>query len=443
VNNLVRAARAKVFVTESGTVKLHWKILIGMVAGIVVGLLINESFVIGGPLGAFLGKLSFIRTAFVFVFKPLIGPVGTIFIKLLKMLIVPLILASMVVGVAKVGDIRKLGGLGGRTFVFYLLTTFASVIVGLILVNIIRPGSGSPMLAGDVPEAARAQIGVWDVIINMVPANPIEAMANMNILPIIVFALFFGAILTTMGNRGKPLVDFFDSLNEAMMKMADVVILLTPIGVFALIAKVVADTGFSIFANLGKYMVTVLLGLAIHAFVTLPVLLKMVGRANPARYFTKVSPALTTAFSTSSSSATLPITIDCVEQRAGIQPRVASFVLPLGATINMDGTALYESVAAVFIAQVYGIDLSFPQQMMVFFTATLAAVGAAGIPSAGLVTMAIVLKAVGLPLEGIGMILAVDRILDMCRTTVNVWGDTVGCAVISRLQGDETPSQIS
>jgi len=276
----------------------------------------------------------------------------------------------------------------------------------------------------------------------MIPANPIEAMANMNILPLIVFALFLGAVLTTLGSRGRPLIEFFDSLNDAMMKMADIVIMLTPVGVFALIAKVVADTGFSIFANLGKYMFTVLLGLTVHAFVTLPVILRFIGGANPRRYVGKISPALTTAFSTSSSSATLPVTLDCVEEGAGISSRVSSFVLPLGATINMDGTALYESVAAVFIAQVYGIDLTFPQQTMVFLTATLAAIGAAGIPSAGLVTMAIVLKAVGLPLEGIGMILAVDRILDMCRTTVNVWGDAVGCAVISRLQGDGVPEQI-
>jgi Na+/H+-dicarboxylate symporter len=212
--------------------------------------------------------------------------------------------------------------------------------------------------------------------------------------------------------------------------------------VFALLAAVVAESGPGIFANLGKYMATVLLGLAIHALVTLPILLKLVGGANPKRYFEKVATALTTAFSTASSSATLPLTIDCVETKAKVAPRVSSFVLPLGATINMDGTALYESVAAVFIAQVYGIDLSFGQQVLIFLTATLAAIGAAGIPSAGLVTMAIVLNAVGLPLEGIGMILAVDRILDMCRTSVNVWGDTVGCTVVARLMGEATPDEI-
>ncbi len=412
--------------------KLHWKILIGMIAGVIVGLLVNDEFGVGGPVGTFLER----------VIEPLFDPIGRIFITLLKMLIVPLILASMVLGVARVGDIRKLGGLGGRTFAFYLMTTWASVLVGLILVNLIRPGAGAPSLPGNVPEAARNVRGFWDTIIGMIPSNLFEAMANMDILPIIVFSLFFGAILTTLGKKAEPLINFFDSLNAAMLKMADVVIKLTPYGVFALLASVVAETGPSIFTNLGKYMLTVLLGLAIHAVVVLPLLLRYVGRVGPSRYLSNVAPALTTAFSTASSSATLPLSMDCVENRAGISKRVSSFVLPIGATINMDGTALYESVAAVFIAQVYGIELSLMQQVVVFLTATLAAVGAAGIPSAGLVTMAIVLNAVGLPLEGIGMILAVDRILDMCRTTVNVWGDTVGCAVIARLEGDDVPSQL-
>lgn len=412
--------------------KLHWKIIIGMVAGVVVGLVVNESSPVPGV----------VKTPFTVVFTPLIGPVGQIFIKLLKMLIVPLIMASMITGVARVGDIRKLGGLGGKTFVFYIVTTFASVLVGLVLVNIVRPGAGAPGVGGEVPEAVRTQVTIGAVLLNMVPANPVKAMAEMQILPLIVFSLLFGAVLTTMGSKGKPLVDLFGSLNDAMMKLTDWVIQLAPYGVFALLATVVVETGPGIFANLGKYMATVLLGLAVHAVVTLPLLLRLLGGANPKRYFEKVAPALTTAFSTASSSATLPLTLDCVETKAKVAPRVSSFVLPLGATINMDGTALYESVAAVFIAQVYGIDLTFGQQILIFLTATLAAIGAAGIPSAGLVTMAIVLKAVGLPLEGIGMILAVDRLLDMCRTTVNVWGDTVGCAVVARLMGEETPAEI-
>jgi Na+/H+-dicarboxylate symporter len=414
--------------------KLHWKILIGMGLGVVVGLLANESVSIPG--------LSFLDSPVRTVLAPFLDPVGQIFIKLLKMLIVPLIVASMVMGVARVGDIRRLGNLGGKTFGFYVLTTFASVLVGLIAVNIIRPGVGASSLGGDVPDVARTPVTVGSILLNMIPDNPVRAAADGQILPLIVFSLLLGAVLTTIGQKAKGLVDFFDSLNAAMMKLTDWIIKLTPIGVFALIATVVVQTGPGIFANVGRYMLTVIVGLGFHALVTLPLLLRLVGRANPRRFVSKVAPALTTAFSTASSSATLPLTMECVEVEAGVKKRVSSFVLPLGATINMDGTALYESVAAVFIAQLYGIDLSFGQQVLVFLTATLAAIGAAGIPSAGLVTMAIVLNAVGLPLDGIGIIIAVDRILDMFRTSVNVWGDTTGCVVISRLVGDETPEAI-
>jgi proton glutamate symport protein len=392
---------------------------------VIAGFLINESLGIPG--------LSFLDTPARALLGPLIGPVGTVFIKLLKMLIVPLVLASMIMGVARVGDVRRLGSLGGRTFAYYNLTTFASVLVGLVMVNLIRPGLGGTVLGAQTPDVVRTPVTVGSIIINMIPDNPIRAAADGQILPL------FGAVLTTIGERAKPMVDFFDSLNSAMMKLTDWVIRLTPIGVFALIASVVAETGTDIFANVGRYMATVLLGLAIHALVTLPLLLWLLGRVNPRRYAAKIAPALTTAFSTASSSATLPLTIECVEVEAGVSRRVSSFVLPLGATINMDGTALYESVAAVFIAQLYGIDLSFGQQVLVFLTATLAAIGAAGIPSAGLVTMAIVLKAVGLPLDGIGIIIAVDRLLDMFRTSINVWGDAAGCVIVSRLMGHEAP----
>jgi len=412
--------------------KLHWKILIAMALGVGVGLLINESVSVPG--------LAFLQGPLRTVLHPLLGPVGTIFIKLLKMLIVPLIVASMVMGVARVGDIRRLGNLGGKTFAYYLLTTFASVLLGLVLVNLIRPGVGGAVLGASTPEVARTHVTVGSIIVNMVPDNPIKAAADGQILPLIVFSLLLGAVLTTLGDRARVLVDFFDGLNEAMMKLTDWIIRLTPIGVFALIATVVVETGTGVFGNVGRYMLTVLAGLAIHALVTLPLILWLVGRVNPRWFAARVAPALTTAFSTASSSATLPLTIECVEVEAGVSRRVSSFVLPLGATVNMDGTALYESVAAVFIAQLYGIDLSLGQQVLVFLTATLAAIGAAGIPSAGLVTMAIVLNAVGLPLDGIGIIIAVDRILDMFRTSVNVWGDAAGCAVVARLVGEEVRS---
>jgi len=403
-----------------------------MVAGVVVGLLINPDIHMPGT--------GFLEGAFRTALGPLIGPVGAMFIKLLKMLIVPLIVASIIMGVARVGDIRKLGALGGRTFVFYILTTFASVAVGLVLVNIIQPGVGGSSLGAVAPDVVHTKVTPSSIFLGMVPSNPVEAAARGQILPLIVFSLLLGAVLTTIGAKGRPLIDMFDSLNEAMMRLTGWIIRLTPVGVFALIATVIVEAGPGIFANVGKYMATVLLGLTVHALVTLPLLLWFVGRVRPRTFASRVAPALTTAFSTASSSATLPLTIECVEKKAGVSARVSSFVLPLGATINMDGTALYESVAAVFIAQLYGVDLSFGQQVLVFLTATLAAIGAAGIPSAGLVTLAIVLGAVGLPLDGIGMILAVDRILDMFRTSVNVWGDATGCVVVSRLEGEDAPT---
>jgi Na+/H+-dicarboxylate symporter len=414
--------------------KLHWKILIGMALGVATGLLINPETAIPG--------LDFLARGARAALGPLVEPVGQIFVKLLKMLIVPLIVASMVTGVARVGDIRKLGGLGARTVAYYLTTTFAAVLVGLVLVVIVRPGVGGSAFGAQAPEAVETQVTVSSILLSLVPENPIKAAAEGQILPLIVFSLLLGAVLTTLGERAKPLTSFFESLNAAMMKLTEWVIKLTPIGVYALIAAVVASTGPSIFANMGKYMACVVVGLAVHSVVTLPLLLKLGGGASPKRYAGAVAPALTTAFSTASSSATLPLTIECVEENGKVPPRVASFVLPLGATINMDGTALYESVAAVFIAQLYGIDLSMGQLVLVFLTATLAAIGAAGIPSAGLVTMAIVLSAVGLPLHGIGMIIAVDRILDMFRTMVNVWGDAVGCVVVNRLDGNGTPAEI-
>jgi len=414
--------------------KLHWKILIGLALGVATGLLINPETDVAG--------LGFLARAARAVLGPVLDPVGKMFVKLLKMLIVPLIVASMVTGVARVGDIRKLGGLGARTMVYYLVTTLSAVLVGLVLVVAVRPGVGGTALGAQAPEAAGTHVTVSSILLDLVPDNPIRAAADGQILPLIVFSLLFGAALTTLGQRAQPVAAFFESLNDAMMRLTDWVIKLTPIGVYALIGAVVASTGPGIFANMGKYMLCVVIGLAVHSMITLPLLLKLFGRASPRRYASAVAPALTTAFSTASSSATLPLTIECVEDNAKVPSRVASFVLPLGATINMDGTALYEAVAAVFIAQLYGVDLSMGQLVLVFLTATLAAIGAAGIPSAGLVTMAIVLTAVGLPLHGIGMIVAVDRVLDMFRTMVNVWGDAVGCVVVGRMEGNETPEPI-
>jgi len=361
---------------------------------------------------------------------------GTLFLKALKMIIVPLIIASMIVGVTGMGDVRKLGRVGGLTLVYYMVTTGLAVLIGIVLVNIIRPGAGLAMAGATVPDqvAAKQTLGVADIVLSFVSDNIMRAMSEMDILPIIVFSLVFGAILTTIGDAGKPVIAFFNGVNEALMKMIHLIMLLAPIGVFGLVAGRFAAAGSlsALIGGLGRYMTTVLVGLAIHGFIVLPILLFVFGRRNPYRYMMNMGSALLTAFSTASSSATLPLTIESVHENNGVHRRAAYFVLPIGATINMDGTALYESVAAIFIAQVAGIHLTLTQQCLIFITATLAAVGAAGIPQAGLVTMVIVLRAVGLPLEGVGLILAVDWLLDRFRTMINVWGDACGAGIIDR-----------
>ncbi len=457
-----------------------------------------------------------------------IGFLGDIFLNALFMLVVPLVVASMVTGIAKLGHLRQLGSLGGKTIVYYLSTTAISVIIGIILVNIIQPGMGVPRkqdfhpqasylieprpisggsilkFAGDdnrfsatdytsrfaihlldqdvrgvidassymtekhIPishwvdksgkkvEPAVSGVGVeiklierkfsfLDVIIGLIPKNLFTAMANNNILPLIMFSLVFGGILTTLGDRGRPVIELFEGLNEAFLKFIRLLMYFAPLGILGLVAARLGQAelssagGFATeVAQMAKYFFTVIIGLLIHASIVLIPIIYILARKNIIRYLSNISPALLTAFSTASSSATLPITIECVEDRNKISNRTASFVLPLGATINMDGTALYEAVAAIFIAQVYGVPLGFGAQVIIFLTATLAAIGAAGIPEAGLVTMVIVLNAVGLPTEGIAMILAIDWFLDRCRTTVNVLGDSVGAAIIDRWEGQTT-----
>jgi len=370
-----------------------------------------------------------------------VGWMGTLFLKALRMIIVPLILASMIVGITGLGDVRKLGRMGGLTVLYYAVTTGLAVFLGIVMVNLIQPGVGIELGDTAVPEQVmgKEELGFKDIILSFLSNNIFEAMSDMDILPIIVFALVFGGILTTLGEQGEVVIRFFEGLNDAIMKMVTLIMWFAPLGVFGLVAArfgeaSAAEAGglTALIGGLGKYMLAVLVGLGIHGFVLLPLILWLFARRNPFSYLLNMSTPLLTAFSTASSSATLPLTIDHVTERNKVSRQSSYFVLPLGATINMDGTALYESVAAIFIAQAVGIDLTFNQQVMVFITATLAAIGAAGIPQAGLVTMVIVLRAVGLPLEGIGLILAVDWLLDRFRTAVNVWGDSCGAAVIDR-----------
>jgi len=352
---------------------------------------------------------------------------GDIFILLLRMIIVPLVLASMVTGIVSLGNVRNLGRIGLRTFIYYAVTTLLAVGVGLILVNLLKPGEGVSLgQTTGFAQPARETPSAVDIIRDIVPKNIFEAMAKEKVLSVIFFSLLLGTAISAVGERGKPLTKLFESLNAVMMKITSWVMRLAPLGVFALMAWTIGEMGLDVLKPLALYMVTVVLGLGVHAAVTLPVLLRVFGRYSPLKFAKETFSAVATAFSTASSAATLPITMECVEKNAGIPNKVAGFVLPIGATVNMDGTALYEAVAAMFIAQAYGYDLSIAQQLTIMLTATLASIGAAAIPGAGLVTLVIVLRAVNLPLEGVAMILAVDRILDMCRTAVNVWGDSCG-----------------
>ena len=365
---------------------------------------------------------------------------GTLFLNALKMTIVPLVVAAIITGVTSMGDIRKLGRIGGLTILYYASTTALAVLIGLVIVNLIQPGSGVAELSNIVPEKASEKVGIGfkDIILSLVHPNLLGAAVENKLLPIIVFSLFFAAALTTIGEKGTSVIRFFDGLNEVMMKIVIWLMYFAPIGIFALIAARLGAAGggeafWSEITSVGWYFVAVILGLFIH-FLLLIGILHLFSNHGMS-YLKQMMRALLTAFGTASSSATLPLTMECAIE-GGVDKRAVKFVLPLGATVNMDGTALYEAVAVMFIAQAYGYSMGLTEQTIIFITATLAAIGAAGIPQAGLVTMVIVLTAVNLPLEGIGMLLAVDWLLDRIRTMVNVWGDSVGAAVIERVIPD-------
>jgi len=412
---------------------LHWQILAALVLGVGAGLI--------WPRGATI--LGNIHPYAVFDF------LGTLFLRALKMVIVPLLAGSIISGVAGVGARRGLGRLFGKTFGWYITTSLLAILTGLLLVNLIQPGlsGGVPVgqrmgLSEAPPELAEKLAGrgagdIVGIIQRMVPENPVAAAAEGQMLPLIFFCLLFGLAVTTLPEeQRRAQLGFWETLFAAMMKITSWVIATAPLGIFGLMAKITAASGFAAFAPLARYGLTVLGALFVHAVIILPLLIWIIGKVAPQRHIRIMAPALLTAFSTRSSSATLPLTMDRVENGAGVSNRVTSFVLPLGATINMDGTALYECVAAMFIAQAYGVELGFFSQMLVVFTALLASIGAAGIPAAGLVMIAVILEAVGLPLEGLALILAIDPILDMFRTAVNVWSDSCGAVVVARTEGE-------
>lgn len=409
---------------------LHWQILIALAVAAVAG-----SFSGGGVAIAGVPVVS------------VYGFIGDLFLNALKMLIVPLIASSIIMGMASMGQ-EAVGRLSLRTLVYYVTTSLIAILTGLAFVNLVRPGvvHGQPFaatvgMAGRVHELAgkvggRGAADVVGIFLRMVPENIVAAAGdNRRMLAVIFFSLLFGYYMARIENPGgETLRSFWQGVLDVMMRITDLVMRFAPIGVFGLVAKVIATTGFAAFGPLLRFFFTVLAALLVHSFLTLPILLRLGGVRHPVAHYRAMAPALLMAFSTSSSSATLPLTLECAEKRAGIPNRVAAFVLPLGATVNMDGTALYECVAAMFIAQAYGIHIGFGVQFTVVLIALLTSIGVAGIPSASLVAITVILSAVGLPLEAVGLILVVDRVLDMLRTSVNVLSDSCGAAIVARLE---------
>jgi proton glutamate symport protein len=416
-----------------GKLALHWQILIGMIAGLLFGV----------------AAVSF---SFSWAVTDWVKPFGTIFINSLKLIAVPLIIASLIKGVSDLQDISKLSKMGGRTILFYLITTVVAVSIGLLLVNIFQPGSGLSedtrnSLVADFQEQAGEKIdaaasqkekGPLQPLVDLVPGNIFDAASNNgNMLQVIVFVVFFGiGLILVPDETAKPVKDFFDGLNAVILKLIDLIMLTAPFGVFSLLAALVVDTpSLDIFVALLKYSLCVVGGLALMVFGFYPFLVRFFTGRRYGFFLKGISPAQMLAFSTSSSAATLPVTMERVEEHLGVDDEVASFVLPVGATINMDGTSLYQAVAAVFIAQAFGMELGFDKQLSIVLTATLASIGSAAVPGAGMVMLVIVLGAIGVPEAGLALIFAVDRVLDMCRTTVNVTGDAAVAMIVAKSVG--------
>lgn len=410
--------------------KLHWQIAIALALAVVAGLT--------------LGKQEW--------FLQIAGFAGALFLNALKMIIIPLIAAAIISGLANIGEGATVGRMGLRTVAFYLGTGFIAILTGLVFINLLHPGivDGQPAGprmglgsadAGQVLEDIKGKSGadMWAVLLRLIPTNPIGAAAGGDILGLVTFCLLFGWAATLLPEEAKQTQKrFWQGVYDIMTRITGWVMVCAPYGVFGLVSAVVAKTGFGALKPLAIFFVSVICGLLFHALVTLPLVLRFVAGVSPLKHFQAMAPALLTAFSSSSSAATLPVTLDCINKRAGVSPRVSGFVLPIGANVNTDGSALYECAAALFIAQACGVHLGFAEQFMVVVMALFTAIGVAGIPSASLVALGLILSAVGVPLEGLGLILAVDRILDMCRTSVNVLGDSCATVVVARLEGEET-----
>ncbi len=421
--------------------KLHWQILASLALAIVVGSLINQS----SPSWAGQANEG-------------IGFFGKLFLNALKMVVVPLVASSIVLGVINIGADKDFGRLGMKTLVFYVLSSFLAILVGLLIVNAIKPGDVAPTIrekmlaqaggaeqekiAGAIENAEHGSRGLFDIFIRMIPTNIVQAGAEGDLLGIIFFSILFGFFTSRLpdGMRGIQL-GFWESFNTVMIRLTQFIISFAPIGVFGLVCPTISETGWDLFAVMVKFAGTVLLALGTHFFLTLPIMLKVIGKIpNPIRHYQAMSPALLTAFSTASSSSTLPLTMQCVQENAGVSKKVSGFTLPLGATVNMDGTALYECVVVIFLAQLFGIPMDFTTQFQVVLLALLTSIGVAGIPSASLVAIIIILNSTGFEKEyipiGIGIVMVVDRILDMLRTAVNVFGDSCCAVVIAKTEGE-------
>ncbi len=402
---------------------LSAKVLIALAIGIIVGILVYML-----PGGMFKDTI---------LINGLFQLVGQLFLRAIMMLVVPLVFVSLVNGAASMGDIKKLGRVGVKTIGFYLGTTAVAIIIALILGIVFKPGIGLDMAAIEAVEVtAGAKVPLVQILYELVPKNPIAAMAEGNMLQIIVFALLTGVGLSLLGEKGKYLINLFENLNELIMKLVGIVMLFAPIGVFGLIAKTFATVGYAGLIPLAKYILVVYLGLAIHAFFVYGSLFKAFTKLSLRTFYRKFFPAMSVAFSTASSGATLPVSLDIAENRLGINKEIAAFTIPLGSTINMDGTAIMQGVATLFVAQVYNIPMTLGMMLTVVLTATLASIGTAGVPGAGAIMLTLVLQSIGLPLEGIGLIMGVDRLVDMARTAINVTGDAVCTVIIAKSEGE-------
>ncbi len=405
-----------------GKMSLTTKIFIALILGAIVGVVLYP-----------MNEVPFVKDVLInFVFT--LG--GKVFLNAIKMMVVPLVFVSLVVGAAMIGDVKKLGRIGSKTIGFYLMTTAIAITIAITLANITNPGLVGGIAMEGFEYTAKESPALVEVLYSMIPTNPIASLSSGSMLQIIVFALFVGTALTIQGEKAKAVFTFFEQFNDVNLKIVEMIMKVAPIGVFCLISKTFAQLGWEMFAPLAVYMLTVIGALFIHAIVTYQGLLAAITKLNPIQFFKNFAPAMIVAFSTASSSSTLPLTIETTVKRCGVEEDIASFCLPLGATINMDGTAIMQGVATVFIAQLFGVDLTMNQYMMVIVTATLASVGTAGVPGVGLIMLSMVLTQVGLPVEGIAIIMGIDRILDMTRTAVNITGDAVCTVIIAQGEGD-------